>query len=464
MANTKKKKTTTKKTNAKKTTTKKKKSTTTTTKKKATRNSSVSASKKTSVSKTKKSTTPKKTSTTKKKTTTSKKVTTPKKVATPKVETKEVEIKKVETKEVEPKVETQKVIKSEEPVIKAGQTQEISKNKNVPNKVVEEEKFTGVKNAKKQVKGKTKSKESTVAFIKKHKFFSKLSKIKRKIRIYGISSVIPKKYIIATIFLVLFMVILPTTIYFFQEPAAKMDLSSIEEIDTLKTLSLNLDKVDDIITSTNAFTSLKNYDRYDFESIFKLNSEHVSDFVLKYNESKKQLLFIIKPTNNNYDNVKESIKSFLDENKISIKESSSFDYDGYIIYIKSKSDEADTIVKSKIMQSTKNVFTLLLDLKKDDIESTLKISNTLYSEAIVKVARLKSDTCGYAIFKPTSIHAKNKIMAQMDEYYKSLEEKWADNQENLNLVKNRYFEDYDGYLIYIISNNNKLVMDLIKSK
>ena len=55
-------------------------------------------------------------------------------------------------------------------------------------------------------------------------------------------------------------------------------------------------------------------------------------------------------------------------------------------------------------------------------------------------------------------------MSLMNDYYKSLEDKWKDDSDNLELIKNRYFEEYDGYLIYIVSNNNKLVMELIKSK
>ena len=438
MANAKKKKTTTRKTNA----TKKTNNTTKT--KKTTRNSSTSVSNKT----TKKITTATKKTTTK---------TAPKKSTAKKTST----TKKSVVEAIEPAtVETAAL-----PKLKAT-TREVSKNKNVANKVIKEEKFTGVKNAQKQIKGKRKSKENIVTLIKSHPFLQKVSKIKRKIRMYGITSVIPKKYIIVTCFLLLFMVILPTSVYFYQAPSAKMDLSSVEQIDTLKTLSLNLDSIDDIINKTNAFNSLKNYDRYDFETVFKLNSDYVDQFVIKYNESKKQLLFIIKPTSNNYDNVKSTMNKFLKENKIS--NYINFDYDGYIIYIKAKNktEERDynLEVKSKIMQSTISVFDLLLDLKKDDIEQTMKIPSNLYSEAVIKVARLKSDTCGYAIIKPTSMHAKNKIESLMNEYYKSLEEKWANDPKNLELVKNRYFEEYQGYLIYIISNNNKLVMELIKSK
>ncbi len=424
-------------------------------KKKSTSKRKGTTTRKSSTARKKTTTKPSGVSSTKKSTTTKKKTTSTKN----KKSTASIEQALVET-EVTRKIDT---VKDEvELPKKKAQTREISKNKNVANKVVQEEKFTGVKTAQKQIKGKRKNKENLITLIKSHPFLQKINRLKRKIKIYGITSVIPKKYLIVSSFLILFMIVIPIAVYFYQEPGIKIDLTSVQEdIDTLKTLSLNLDNIDEIVNNQNYFNTMKNYDRYDFDSVFKLNSDYVSDFVIKYSESKKQLLFIIKPTNNNYDNVISTMNAFLKENKINV---TPFDYDGYIIYIKSKSKESDTLVKSKIMQSTINVFDLLLDLKKDDISSTLNIPSNLYTEAVIKVARLKSDTTGYAIIKPSSLHAKSKIMSLMNDYYKSLEDKWKDDSDNLELIKNRYFEEYDGYLIYIVSNNNKLVMDLIKSK
>ena len=50
----------------------------------------------------------------------------------------------------------------------------------------------------------------------------------------------------------------------------------------------------------------------------------------------------------------------------------------------------------------------------------------------------------------------------MDEYYGKKEEKWANNEENLNLIKNRYTGNYNGYLVYIVSKDNDLVLQLLK--
>ena len=195
-----------------------------------------------------KSTTTRKISTTKKKTTTKPSgVSSTKKrsTSTTKKKTNSAKTKKntvsIEQALVEKKI-TRKIdtVKDEvELPKKKAQTREISKNKNVANKVVKEEKFTGVKTAKKQIKGKRKNKENLITLIKSHPFLQKLSKLKRKIKIYGITSVIPKKYLIVSSFLILFMIVIPIAVYFYQEPGVKIDLSSVQEdIDTLKTLSL----------------------------------------------------------------------------------------------------------------------------------------------------------------------------------------------------------------------------------
>ena len=120
-------------------------------------------------------------------------------------------------------------------------------------------------------------------------------------------------------------------------------------------------------------------------------------------------------------------------------------------------------VKSKIKQSNIRVFNILQDLKKDDIEEVFNIDSSNYSEFVVKIPMLlKDDTCGYAIFRPVNDEAKEKIKQEMENYYQKLEEKWDNNKKNKELVKNRHFEEYKGYLIYIVSHDNKTVLDLIK--
>ena len=430
----------------------------------------------------KKTSTKKKSSTTKKKITskstatkatinakTTSKTTSPKKTTSSKISTSAKSAKKPTIK-----VNIKEPIKVEEkiklPNLKTS-AKEISKNKNIAKKVIKSENYKVIKNednkeeSKKVVgrKSKKKSKAKFISTLKKSDFFKKLSRLQRKIKMYGITSVIPLKYLITAIiaFITLIVAIVVCSNLFIN--STKIDLESIPtKIDSLKTVSFNIDDVGDIIKSSAAFDSLKDYYEYDFKEIFNLDANHVEDYIIKYNKSKKQLFIVIKPTEGNEENIKKSIDKFLKDNKIN--DCVTLDYQGYIIYIKSKSEDSNKIVKSKIFQSQIRVFNPLRELKKDEINQILKISEGNYSENLVKTAMIiKSDVCGYVIFKPVNPSSKEKIKNAMEDYFAGLESKWNNNKENLELIKNRHFEEYQGYLIYIVSHNNDLVMDLIKN-
>ncbi|MBR1417053.1 MAG: DUF4358 domain-containing protein [Bacilli bacterium] len=401
-----------------------------------------------------------------------------KETKTPKVE----EVKKVETKEV-PKVEEIKKIEPVKEEVKKEEikSKEVSKNNNEPNKVINTEEFKVIKkepikisekeeeSSREKIVGKkrvTKSNAKTIAQTKKSSFKKRINKLKRKIKMYGFSSVFPVKYFILIIVIAALLLISPYIYRLLTNQPLMLDISSIpNKIDQITTVSFNMNDVNDIIKSSNAYSdisSLKDYYEYDFQNVFELNSSYVDEFTIKYSKKNKEAFIVIKATDDNQDNIKNTFDKFFKDNKI--KNYEYLEYDGYQIYIKSKDEGSNKIVKSKIMQSKIRVFNLLKELKKDEIEQTFGISDSYYSEAIVKNSMIvKSDVCEYAIFKPVNQNAKTKIMNTMQDYYSGLESKWNKDEDNMSLIKNRYFEEYQGYLIYIISYDNDLVMNLIKS-
>ena len=249
------------------------------------------------------------------------------------------------------------------------------------------------------------------------------------------------------------------TLKFLSNHNYNLDLEVIpEKIDQLKMVAFDTNNVSNIITSSDSFSKMKDYYEYDFNSVFGLNGSYVEDFVIKYNANDKNMFIAIKPSEGNHDNVKKVFDSFCSSNNI--KGYEYLDYDGYLIYIKSKNNK---LVLSKVKQSQKRVFNILQELKKSDIKSTLNILEEDYTRALVKVAMLKSDVCSYAIFKPTNEDSANNIKNAMNIYYDGLKIKWANDKENSNLLNNMHFEEYHGYLIYIVSYDNNLAMDCIKS-
>ena len=433
-----------------------------TTKKSNSTTKKVNSSKKTTSTATKKVNTPKKTTTTKKRT-------TPKSSSTGVKNTKSKVVKKDEIKIISGDVEkVEKEVKL--PKLKTEQ-KEVSKNTNNPERVMKTEEYTVLKKDPIRYKGKeksapvqgkkriVKSNAKKVEKSKKSDFLKTINKLRRKIKIYGINSVIPIKYIVVGIIILALLIITPKIFSLFDKKS-NLDLSSIpDRIDQLTTVSFDLDDVSGIISASDAYGSLKDYYEYDFKETIGLNPTYVNDYVIKINKSKKQAFIAIKPVDNYYDEVKNVIDAFLKDNEI--KKYQYLEYQGYQIYIKS---DNDAVVVSKIKQSQQRVFNIMKDLKKEDIEKELKVSDADYDEALVKTPMVvKSDTCGYVIFKPKNQSSKEKIKNLMEDYYKGLEAKWQNNEDNRTLVQNRYFEEYKGYLIYIVSHDNNLVLQLLKS-
>jgi hypothetical protein len=309
---------------------------------------------------------------------------------------------------------------------------------------------------------KNKSNASKIAKIKKNRFEKRVLKYLRKIKMYGIFSVVPKKYFFTAIFTILTLIVAITSISYSINKNNLFKLASIpDKIDQIKTVSFDIDDSNDIVTSSHAYSGLKDYYEYDFDKVFNLDKTNVDEYVIKYNKSNNEVFIVIKPNNGKLDDVKKTFDDFMSSNKISnylYKE-----YQGYLIYIKSNNSDNDALILSKIMQSNIRVFSILQELKKDDIEKNFGIKESYYDEALVKTSMLRSDTCEYVIIKPKNANAKSKIKNAMNEHYAGLESKWqGKNEKNYNLVVNRYYGEYQGYLIYIVSNDNNLVMDLIK--
>lgn len=373
----------------------------------------------------------------------------------------------VKTKASKSKVSnTKKVVKN------PSQASSKSKEKAVSNKKIDntsKEVLKPVNEAPKKVnKGTSKFKNEHISNAqkisrnKKNDFQKNIKKYFRKIKMYGLTSVIPLRYLITSgvILLIIIIAIIGLSIEFNKVNTINLTLIP-DKIDQITTVSFDIDDSNDIVTSSNAFSGLKDYYEYDFDKVFSLDKSYVDDYVIKYNKTNKEVFIVIKPSTDNGENVKKVFDSFLKTNGINdylYKE-----YQGYQIYIKSSSTDNDAIVLSKIMQSNIRVFSILQELKADDIESTFGIKESYYEEALVKTSMLRSDTCQYLIFKPKNPNTRSKIINLMSDYYAGLESKWqGKDEDNYNLVCNREFKEVDGYLIYIVSYDNDLVMDLIK--
>lgn len=398
---------------------------------------------------------PKTTETTKEpKTPKTTKVTTKAKTTAPK---KAAMVKKNEVPILENTVE---LPKTKEQVRVEEETRQLNLKKELERKLALEEDLekTHELNLKKTTKSKKKSHAKNIARSKTNEFIKKLKKLQRKIKIYGLDSVVPKKYLATGIVTILIVIICIMSINMIKPEIQSINLENVaKEIDQLKTLSFEISNTSNVIADSKAYkNSLKEYYEYDF-SMFNLQRSWLDEFKIFYNEKTKQLFMAFKPSNDNTANVTSAIEKFLKSNKISYTKE---EYDGYIFYINSNDNKK---VVSKIKQSQIKVFDILQELNKEEIKTKYGIDSSLYKEYKVKTAMIvKSDVTEYLLFYPKNHSAAKEIEELMEKYYQEKEEKWANNEENYNLIKNRYTGNYNGYLVYIVSKDNDLVLQLLK--
>lgn len=396
------------------------------------------------------------------------KTTSPKK-ATKKVTTKTPKtVKKTTSKKaVEVKSATNKILentielpKTKEQVRLEEETRQLNLKKELESKLALEEDLekTHELKLKKTSKNKKKSHAKNIARNKTNEFIKKLKKLQRKIKIYGFDSVVPKKYLATGIVAILIIAICIMSINMIKPEIDNINLENVsKEIDQLKTLSFEISNTSNVIDESKAYKStLKEYYEYDF-NMFYLQRSWLDEFKIFYNEKNKQLFFVFKPSSDNTNNVTSAIEKFLKNNKISATKE---EYDGYIFYINSNDDKK---VVSKIKQCQIKVFDILQELNKEEIKDKYGIDSNLYKEYKVKTAMIvKSDVTEYLLFYPKNHNAAKEIEELMNKYYAEKEEKWANSEENYNLIKNRYTGNYNGYLVYIVSKDNDLVLQLLK--
>lgn len=305
------------------------------------------------------------------------------------------------------------------------------------------------------------SKAKAIARTKNSSVLSSIKRLQRKIKIYGIFSVIPKHSLAVILCGIVIFLSLLLGIKVAFKPMEKLDLDLIaSEIDQLKTVKFDISEADNIVTNSKAYdtSKLKEYYEYDYKNMLKLDSNNIAEIKFRYNKDNKQLFLVVKPKENQDETVKNAISSFISTNKIDCYTA---DYDGYHFYINSTNNLA---VMSKAKQTQIRVFDILREYKKDDIEDKFGIDTSWCSDYMVKNAMIVSKVTGYMIIKPKNSSDAKKIDKAMEEYYQNLESKLTEENDNekLNLVQNRYKGVYNGYLVYIVSRNNSLVMDLIK--
>ena len=238
-----------------------------------------------------------------------------------------------------------------------------------------------------------------------------------------------------------------------------LDLDKIsQELNTLTSENFDMQGVYSLIDESNYYTDLIDVYDYDFEEKFGISNETIEEYSVRINENSLEMYMILKVSNN-----EEDIKSKMKDYFKSINKENDYletEYEGYLIFILSSDNNK---VLDLIKSSKAPIFANLMKLDNESINSTLNIKNEQYSEILMEMPAIIVKSNMYVVVKPTA-NEKDNVKEAIDSYMKNLEEQWATYlPEQYELVQNRLYEEYGGYLIYIVSEDNNKVFETIKN-
>ena len=118
-----------------------------------------------------------------------------------------------------------------------------------------------------------------------------------------------------------------------------------------------------------------------------------------------------------------------------------------------KTDKVVTDIYEQL-DDIKNMY----DLNEEDVNIIYEVNKDLTSikdDYKNLLNRVKNKTTPFSLIT-------KEIDELMNEYFAKLEEEYQDEEEKLSLIRNRYIGNYNGYLVYLISRDNDLVMQLVQ--
>ena len=242
-----------------------------------------------------------------------------------------------------------------------------------------------------------------------------------------------------------------------------------KDIDNLEVNEINLTSAVNEIEATDSYDKMEYVLEDDLKNM-GITLDNIDKYVIRKStdESEKTGLYmIIKPKEDRIDVVKEEINNYLtkktneeldEKDKKLYEERIEKEYDGYLIYI---IGEDNKNILNIILDNKEKIFTKLVSIKDEDIKKEIGINSSDIEESLIKLSGDLESANMYMIIKCD----KNKLEDlddSIDEYLDNLEEKWKDNNEQYELVKNHLKTKLDNYIILIISNDNERVLKTIK--
>lgn len=108
------------------------------------------------------------------------------------------------------------------------------------------------------------------------------------------------------------------------------------------------------------------------------------------------------------------------------------------------------------------LFTTLMEMDSATLKQSWNVDTNLLDAYVAKMPMMNVKANLYAILKPKE-GKKEEIKEQVDNYLASYEEQWSTYlPDQHEMVKNRSFEEINGYLVYVISEDNEAVLNVVR--
>ena len=252
---------------------------------------------------------------------------------------------------------------------------------------------------------------------------------------------------------------------------AELDMEKIKtNLENLKGEGFDIFTAESNVMSSGVanFDMLETLYDFDFKE-FGINPDNISEYRFNMDRLNKDLWIVFLPVEGMEDTVKTETDAYIqtlisEETDATIKqklENYSFEeIEGYLVWVVSEDN-------ARILELTRNakanILPMMMDITSDMLQDSIGLDPASVTEFAIKTPALITSSTTYMVVKPAD-GKKNEVKTALDNYMVALEEQWSTYlPAQYELVKNRLYNEYGDYLIYIVSENNDLIYDTIIS-
>ena len=195
-----------------------------------------------------------------------------------------------------------------------------------------------------------------------------------------------------------------------------------------------------------------------YDTTVETINKSLEELFIKDNSLKMYL--VLEPLDGKLEEAKIAMDNYFDQlenHKESVNNMIKTTVDGYLVYI--MTDNNDQVL-NLIRSSKPKVFESFISLSDEEFSNKYSIPIDYIDELYVKIPKMSEDNATLLIVKGKN-GKSTKIKNILDKYFEDLEQKLNYVKEK-ELVSNRIYERIGNYTIYVISNDNEKVLNIIK--